>query len=1606
MAIAEIGGKEFEIPNEWTPEQTQEIIFGQFPHLDPRRGALESGLLQGAKAFTDVAVNLGEIETQLIAGAEPLPPKHETKPVPSTEFSPRLSPSEIGELHGEPIQRDILAEHEKAKATRKSEFRSKVEKLFEPDRQLQRDLEKRIGETIPVLDPEKSFLQQPGRFGQLVTSQAIGLAAEVPIFLLGGFGAVKAVGKLPGITGKFVEALPGVKVWAPGTGRFARSVQASIGSAGAFGGESALRGQSAEEVLKSTVVGAALGPANVIPPKGFKTLAEAAVLIAGESVLHGVDLTIESWANILAILVELKLLHKISGEVIGGGKVLNQAVQIARGKAAVTISEAEAIIKTSKETNVEEKADKIVEESIREETLEQAKEVKTTPEEKTKAEALPVEKGEIDLSSREVGDTVHYTTEKGEVVRAIVTRKKVDRVGAEKEFEIELPDGKRLIARPSAIEPTPDLIRARRERQLELDEQLAIQERIEKSGLGKEREIKAPIDEQAIMQRLDELGQEAVKLGDFASPGKKEHIIEQQKVLIEQLFGKAGEKAVKQVEKRVAERRLEQREVPEDKRKVERRFLEREEDFEIRKLGEKEPKQRGAVGDLETKQKDSTIKKLKEAKKFLDFVAMGAAITQGTRGGELRIPITPVVNILTKLPKGFISKVFPDISVLQVRQQIAPEGKLSVEEFQAFRKEVDVALKKASSLSTVKPLGERTPGQKGSINLDLILPKKLRQGALSVSKDISRTLKLAKELRRARKENRDLGLDAEVVKFNEVYGWGLTILQIADLNKNVTWLSDYVSWTRNWSNDKRSKMHAPDERLKEWNGIGKADAMKLTDALFKERNDGKRMTPEALEKTGMSPEAQILKERISQDFKRFITEVEATFLTDAARKLEGKQLLEAQKAIKEDFSVLKNKPYFPLMRWGRHVVTVRDKEGNVVEFQTRESKTLRDLLWIQLRKRYIAKGFTVARGLLDERLLSLQGMPRRMVDKLTSDLKLSEEQRELLDNLQHKLAPSQSWRKHLLKSKGIKGYSEDAMRAYASYFFHGANHLARLKYGYKMQTAIADGHNHIGKLQKAGLDSHKQSALVSYLEKHHEYIMSPMNELAALRAFGFIWYLGFLPKAAFVNLTQVPLVTYPHLAARFGDKVAFVEIARAYKSMSRGIAGRTKSLTPDEIKAMDRYLDEGHVDQSFAATLGGINEGAILSRLLPQTKGGRTVADMAGKGAYLFSMAEGLNRRVTGLAAYRLARKSGLEHEDAYRIGVEAIDKTQFEYSSWNRPRFMRGKASVIFLFYQFLQNMLYFAARDPGNKRYLAILLATAGAQGLPFMEDFLDVTDRAFGTKNKKYDSRKEMREFFVELGLNPDLIMHGTSRYGLGLPWLARQANIPIPDFDISASISMGRPLRVTEPLLNVTGDFARDFPEAFQNAGGALLSLPMELWKALESDQPWSLKRAENVMPSIGRSVSKSYRFLRDGKETTSSGVRVADFDLNDPEDMTGIGLQATGFIPTEITAKQEELHTMRETVTFYNERRRELLNYSDHAYSTEDQDAIKDTLAAIARYNREVPYKLMSISGTDIVQSRVQRVLRRGKEELGLPGGQFRNVEVMREYNKAFPKRGD
>ncbi len=390
-----------------------------------------------------------------------------------------------------------------------------------------------------------------------------------------------------------------------------------------------------------------------------------------------------------------------------------------------------------------------------------------------------------------------------------------------------------------------------------------------------------------------------------------------------------------------------------------------------------------------------------------------------------------------------------------------------------------------------------------------------------------------------------------------------------------------------------------------------------------------------------------------------------------------------------------------------------------------------------------------------------------------------------------------------------------------------------------------------------------------------------------------------------------------------------------------------------------------------------------------------------------------MNRNVSALAAYRLKRGQGASQAVSFQFARRVVEDTQFEYARWNRPRLFRGKKSVVFLFMNYVQNVLFFAlGGSPGAMRFWYVMMLTAGIQGLPFAEDLLDVLDfigtklkTQLGWKNPKVQSRLALREFVKEMVDNPDLILHGLSRQSFGMVQVGEHIGIPIPSVDMSASISLGDLTPLEQ--LNRSGRFEERTLRVMERGGGAVASGLFRAMKAVYSDDPDSWKRAERMLPVFMQNMSKAARLATRGKETTRRGEVIAEFDPYDALDAAELLLQAAGFTPTRRSAGWEKIIAKREVVEFYKTMRSKLVR--DYVYGREirDRELIADAFAAVRKYNKQVPFPEMKISNKALGQAFKTRFDDLQKAQRGFPQqDQFRRLDRSIEEVFEEPAPGD
>jgi len=525
--------------------------------------------------------------------------------------------------------------------------------------------------------------------------------------------------------------------------------------------------------------------------------------------------------------------------------------------------------------------------------------------------------------------------------------------------------------------------------------------------------------------------------------------------------------------------------------------------------------------------------------------------------------------------------------------------------------------------------------------------------------------------------------------------------------------------------------------------------------------------------------------------------------------------------------------------------------------------------------------------------------------------------------------------------------------------------------------------------------------------------------LANYRAIGAIFYLGAVPKSALVNLTQIPLVLYPHLAAQYGD----VDAVRAISQAMTEVFGELReghSFSPEKQAMMDELVKLGKIDQSLATELAALAEGSFFQRgtnFFWQTsdKTALRIFKAQEYAMMLFQAAEKINRRVTAVSIFDLERKRnpGASVADITKKAKLSIDRTMFEYARYDRPKLFRGKKSVLFLFKTFMLKMGYFVGTDPGKWRYMLMMLLFAGYQGLPGMENILDVLDYIIttfkekaGLKNPYTDLRNEGRNLIGEIndrtvGWGPmaDVAAHGVSRY--------------LGPFDISGSLSMGKFLPGTQ-YLNRTMPLRDKLIGAGLETAGALINIPLSTTNAVDSSDPSVWKQTERFMPNAVKNLSKSIRWATQGYETNYMGQPLtvpaegggrAPVRFDSPRGYVEIAGQALGFAPRRINEVREAEWAARIAVEYYKGRQAIILREYYNAHETKDEEMKDAVNERIKVYNESVPFPSMKITYKVRKASREAKDRTRNRIEKGkYPEKKYNKLyqEVIQDFRYSDP----
>lgn len=657
------------------------------------------------------------------------------------------------------------------------------------------------------------------------------------------------------------------------------------------------------------------------------------------------------------------------------------------------------------------------------------------------------------------------------------------------------------------------------------------------------------------------------------------------------------------------------------------------------------------------------------------------------------------------------------------------------------------------------------------------------------------------------------------------------------------------------------------------------------------------------------------------------------------------------------------------------VVPLEDGTGFVLEevpefgFWLAESVGERRKLAAEL----VAEGWRIqGQGLTAQAHKELQGVSEGFMAEAVTQLQEqgAKEEADMLYQMYLQTLTQMSIRKHFIHRKGTTGYTADQLRAYGWNMTRLAHQVSKLEHLPNLERVIRDIEAELKEAKRAsqGLDTTRQNAMLEELKKRHDWVAAPENApwTNALSALGFVFYLGVSPAAALVNLSQVPIVGLPVLAARYGSwsaaakglTTAFVDVARGFNpAVLKGfITGRplpsdAANLTEEERRAFAEWDKTGARDRTQAHNLAGIGDA-------DNWLNGPTFNRVMGAVSSLFHAAEVVNRDATLLAAYRLGRAKGLEHETAVLQAEAATWEAHFDYANANRARMMQGNvAKVLLMFKNYSQHVLYFLGRNlflsvkgesaevkrEARTKFAGMVGMTAlfaGAAGLPVGGLFVmaNLLQGLFGDDDEPWDAEIEFRNWLAAT------FPEGVSDV------LDRGAVNTVTGLDFSSRVSIGDLIwRAPDRDLDGAGMFQHVVEQMLGPVGG-LAARPFTMYDELREGR-W-VRAAEAASPKFLRDLVQSGRFAEEGVLTRKGAEILAPGELSSYE----LFAKALGMNPDDLAVRYQQNSAIKLYEQRITDRRRVLVAAAAMAIMAKDtqgQAAAREKIAAFNKVHPEI-----------------------------------------------------
>jgi hypothetical protein len=608
--------------------------------------------------------------------------------------------------------------------------------------------------------------------------------------------------------------------------------------------------------------------------------------------------------------------------------------------------------------------------------------------------------------------------------------------------------------------------------------------------------------------------------------------------------------------------------------------------------------------------------------------------------------------------------------------------------------------------------------------------------------------------------------------------------------------------------------------------------------------------------------------------------------------------------------------------------------------------------------------------------------------------------------------PENSIRKKFTPRQNKAGYSEDALRSFASSSFNMAYQMARFQYSPDMFSQLE-----AAKLQVKGRYDPKvgfDPAVVRENDELNDYIGEARRRLdlilnptdigtipSMLSNIGFIYYLSSAASAV-TNVLGGVMIGFPTLVGqtlRLNPKMSYTQAAvktlfETSKSASQAIAGMAKGTTAPpsglsrvEQAAFNRFVADGLID--ITATY---DQSGLASMPTEHYSGFRYKAMKAL--TFLFHQAERLNREVMAMSAFRTAYEqataSGLSPRAAFTKAIadakDATNRSMFDYSSTNKPRyFQHPVARVVLQFKQFPQQMTFFLTHNlmkslkgqtpevkrEARARFVGTMGMAAIMSGVTGLWGFSTVASVVNAVVNAMAEEGDDELPFDFELAFANWAAETFGSQVGMAV---SRGIPNAVTGLDIGGRVKL-------DDLWFRDGRKNLDEAEALQSflidllgptvGLGINAARAVDLWNQGHGD-----RAIEAVSPSIAKNVLVAGRMAREGGATTLRGDMLTE---NDSPFI--LMMQALGLRSAELAERQYYNITIKGQEQAILKQRQNVLNYYGLTFMANDVDANQEAFDKIMEFNMKHP--TVAIPAGSITSSIINRMKKSAQTDYGL-----------------------